>query len=150
MRSVTRSSSLEVKSGREEKKEIEIAIKAKSPIIAYIRKDLSIATKDIQMLMFILMPIILPTVMVFSILGSAGTEVVEDFLILWTIVIIYFPIIALMLIAGFLNVEDSGASVLASLPLNPRNKEMLQKNVKKKFREKTKFHYILFLKGFSN
>ena len=121
MRSVTRSSSLEVKSGREEKKEIEIAIKAKSPIIAYIRKDLSIATKDIQMLMFILMPIILPTVMVFSILGSAGTEVVEDFLILWTIVIIYFPIIALMLIAGFLNVEDSGASVLASLPLNPRD-----------------------------
>jgi len=122
MRSVTVPSSLEIKSGREEGKEKpEVVVEVRSPIVSYIRKDLSIATKDIQMLMFILMPIVLPTIMVVTIMGTAGSEIVDSFLILWVIVAIYFPIIALMLIAGFLNVEDSGASILASLPLNPRD-----------------------------
>jgi membrane protease YdiL (CAAX protease family)/predicted permease len=122
MRTVTMSSSLEIKSGRESKiKRLDVVIEPRSPIMAYIRKDLSVATKDIQMLMFILMPIILPTIMVVTIMGTAGNEIGGEFLILWTIVTIYFPIIALMLIAGFLNVEDSGASILASLPLNPRD-----------------------------
>jgi membrane protease YdiL (CAAX protease family)/predicted permease len=123
MRSVTSSSSLEIKSGREEREgELEVVVETKSPIIAYIRKDLSIATKDIQMLMFILMPIVLPTILVVTMMATAGSVIVgSDFLILWIIVSIYFPMVALMLIAGFLNVEDSGASILASLPLNPRD-----------------------------
>ena len=122
MRSVTMPSSLEIKSGREEGEEsLEVIVEIRSPIIAYIRKDLSIATKDIQMLMFILMPIILPTIMVVTMMGATGSEIGGDFLILWVIVSVYFPIVALMLIAGFLNVEDSGATILASLPLNPRD-----------------------------
>ena len=122
MRTVTVSSSLEIKSGKESEIERQdIVIKTRSPIIAYIRKDLSTATKDIQMLMFILMPIILPTIIVITMMGSIGNNIGYEFLILWTIVTVYFPVIALMLIAGFLNVEDSGASILASLPLNPRD-----------------------------
>jgi membrane protease YdiL (CAAX protease family)/predicted permease len=123
MRSVTMPTSLEIKSGRGKSEEKpDVVLEVRSPIIAYIRKDLSIATKDIQMLMFILMPIVLPTIMVVTMMATAGSVIVgADFLILWVIVSIYFPIIALMLIAGFLNVEDSGASILASLPLNPRD-----------------------------
>jgi membrane protease YdiL (CAAX protease family)/predicted permease len=122
MRTVTMSSTLEIKSGRtSEVERLDVVIETRSPILAYIRKDLSVATKDIQMLMFILMPIILPTIMVVTIMGTAGAEIGGEFLVLWTIVTIYFPVIALMLIAGFLNVEDSGASILASLPLNPRD-----------------------------
>jgi len=125
MRSVTSSSSIEKKSGRKVEEKIEVKIEKRSPIMAYIRKDLSMATKDIQMLMFIFMPIVLPFIMVLTITGVASSEglvaMAQDFLILWSIIVIYFPIIAIMLVSGLLNVEDSGASILASLPLNPRD-----------------------------
>ncbi|MHA1375916.1 MAG: CPBP family glutamic-type intramembrane protease [Promethearchaeota archaeon] len=125
MRSVTSSSSIEIKSGRKVDEEIVVKVEKRTPIKAYIRKDLSMATKDIQMLMFILMPIVLPLIMVLTITGVASSdgtsEIAGDFMIIWSIIVIYFPIIAIMLVSGFLNVEDSGASVLASLPLNPRD-----------------------------
>ncbi|MHA1669812.1 MAG: CPBP family glutamic-type intramembrane protease [Promethearchaeota archaeon] len=125
MRSVTSSSSIEIKSGRKVDEEIEVKVKNRTPVKAYIRKDLSIATKDIQMLMFIFMPIALPLIMILTITGVASADgigkIAEDFMILWTIIVVYFPIIAIMLVSGFLNVEDSGASILASLPLNPRD-----------------------------
>lgn len=125
MRSVTSSSSIEIKSGRKVDEEIEVKVEKRTPIKAYIRKDLSMATKDIQMLMFIFMPIVLPLIMVLTITGVASSEGIAemavDIMIFWSIIVIYFPIIAIMLVSGLLNVEDSGASILASLPLNPRD-----------------------------
>lgn len=126
MRSVTASSTLEIKSGKKVDEVIEVKVEKRSPIRAYIRKDLTTATKDIQMLMFIFMPIVLPLIMVLTITGVASAdggmvEIAEDMMIFWSIIVIYFPIIAIMLVSGFLNVEDSGASIVASLPINPRD-----------------------------
>ena len=125
MRSVTSSSSIEIKSGRKVAEEIEVKIEKRTITSAYIRKDLSMATRDIQMLMFIFMPIVLPLIMVLTITGAGASEGITktavDLMFFWSIIVIYFPIIAIMLVSGLLNVEDSGASILASLPLNPRD-----------------------------
>jgi membrane protease YdiL (CAAX protease family) len=40
---------------------------------------------------------------------------------MWSFLMLYQPIIALMIITGFLNMEDSGSSIKASLPINPRD-----------------------------
>ena len=104
------------------KKVTKTEIIIRKPIIAYFRKDLSTATRDFQTLMFLIMPLILPFVYVFSLLVSTGGDLfIEGIDILWMILIFYQPIISLMITTGFLNLEDSGASILASLPLHPRD-----------------------------
>jgi len=104
------------------KKDVKTEIIVRNPIKAYIRKDLSTATRDFQTLMFLIMPLILPFVYVISLLVSTrGDLFLVGIDVLWMILIFYQPIISLMITTGFLNVEDSGASVLASLPLHPRD-----------------------------
>jgi membrane protease YdiL (CAAX protease family) len=125
MRVVTASGSLEIKSGKRIAEEISVDVKINNPVKAYILKDLSTASRDIQTIMFLIIPFILPLVYAFilpqiGVYGSFGTLNIEG-LILWGILMIYQPIIALMITTGFLNLEDTGSSTLASLPLNPRD-----------------------------
>ncbi|MFW9952024.1 MAG: hypothetical protein ACFFKA_18040, partial [Candidatus Thorarchaeota archaeon] len=127
MKSITSSTSIEVKQHMEKKLDLSkvesIKVEKISPIKAYIKKDLSMATRDIQMFMFLLMPIIMPLLIVF-IFAAIPSEEFGDILIYliitWTLLMFYQPLISLMIISGFLNVEDTGASITASLPLNPR------------------------------
>ncbi|MHA1192808.1 MAG: CPBP family glutamic-type intramembrane protease [Promethearchaeota archaeon] len=125
MRLVTSSAAMDSKQilkKRTSKKVTKTEIIVHKPIVAYIRKDLSTATRDFQTLMFLIMPLILPFVYVFSLLFSSGGDLfIVGIDILWMILIFYQPIISLMITTGFLNIEDSGASVLASLPLHPRD-----------------------------
>jgi membrane protease YdiL (CAAX protease family) len=125
MRLVTSSAAMDSKliSRKESsKKDSTAEIIVHKPIIAYIRKDLSTAVRDFQTLMFLIMPLILPFVYVFSLAFSTGGDLqLAGMDILWMILIFYQPIISLMITTGFLNLEDSGASILASLPLLPRD-----------------------------
>ncbi|MHA1669814.1 MAG: hypothetical protein ACTSV5_04455 [Promethearchaeota archaeon] len=125
MRAVTSSAAMESKrifKKSKSKKDAKTKITVRSPLIAYIRKDLSTATRDFQTLMFLITPLILPFVYVFSLLVSTGGNLfLVGVDILWMILIFYQPIISLMITTGFLNLEDSGASILASLPIHPRD-----------------------------
>ena len=125
MRLVTSSAAMDSKQllkKSKAKKVTKTEIIIRSPIQAYIRKDLSTATRDFQTLMFLIMPLILPFVYVISLLFSTGGDLfIVGIDILWMILIFYQPIISLMITTGFLNLEDSGASILASLPLHPRD-----------------------------
>ena len=129
MRFITSSASLEMKQSKEKRSEVltetemVISIKKVSPIKAYLKKDLSTATRDIQMFMFLLMPLIMPllVVFVFAFIPSGEFGGIQFQLIAtWSFLMFYQPMISLMIISGFLNVEDTGASITASLPLNPR------------------------------
>ncbi|MFX1344510.1 MAG: CPBP family intramembrane glutamic endopeptidase [Promethearchaeota archaeon] len=105
------------------KKDLLFEIKPTSTIRAYIRKDLISSTRDMQSFMFIFFPIFYPLILVFSMQGPIINEVstIEGILILWSAVVGIYLFIPPMLIAGFLNLEESGASIKASLPLIPRD-----------------------------
>lgn len=104
-------------------KPIEIEIKPMSPVKSYIRKDLISSTRDYQSLIFILMPLLYPIIMIIS-MQSPITRAVSSTLsimILWAIIMMVSQFIPLVLIGGLLNLEESGSSTLASLPLLPRD-----------------------------
>jgi len=127
MQIVTSSAALEAKkrttSKKESEKEIEVLITTRSPIKAYIHKDLSTTTRDIQTFMFVIMPFILPFMTLIPLLMSSsgmGASYYEDYIVIWSLLTLYQPMISMMLTSGFLNMEDTGAAILSSLPINPR------------------------------
>ncbi len=103
--------------------EIQVEIKTKSPLKSYIQKDLISASRDFQTLIFLIMPIIIPLIMIFSIVGPFGSDLSSPtgIMITWSIVLIFSIIVPAMLISGLLNMEESGATTLASLPVIPRD-----------------------------
>jgi len=124
---VTSSAALETKqkitSKKTTEKEIEVLIKTRPPIKAYIHKDLSTTTRDIQTFMFVIMPFILPFMILIITMSSSGlgASYYEDYIVIWSLLTLYQPMISMMLTSGFLNMEDSGAAILSSLPINPRD-----------------------------
>ena len=117
--------STEIKMKKEEKKkkEVHFEVIANSPIKAYLRKDLVSSTRDIQSFMFIFFPIFYPLIMILSMIAvfNEFTITPEAILIVWSVILLIYMFIPIMLIVGFLNLEESGSSTLASLPLVPRD-----------------------------
>ena len=103
--------------------EIQVEIKKKSPLKSYIRKDLIIASRDFQTLMFLIMPILIPFIMIFSISSPIGEDISSPtgIMIAWSMALTFCIIIPSLLISGLLNMEESGASTIASLPVIPRD-----------------------------
>jgi membrane protease YdiL (CAAX protease family) len=127
MRTVTISSSIEEKSEKKKKKieDIIVELETRTSIQAYRKKDLSSASRDMQTLMFLIMPIIIPLVysiiLVFTIGTAVGSFDQSDILIFWSVLMFFQPMISVMTTTGFLNMEDGGASILAGLPILPRD-----------------------------
>jgi predicted permease len=115
--------STEIKTEKVEKRETEFEINPISPIKAYLRKDIVSSTRDIQSFMFIFFPIFYPLIMILSMSGLFFELVfsIESILFMWSIILMVYMFIPIMLIVGFLNLEESGSSTLASLPLVPRD-----------------------------
>ncbi|MHA1486865.1 MAG: hypothetical protein ACTSSC_06805, partial [Promethearchaeota archaeon] len=114
------------KTKKDAKKKIKptlIEVKSTSPLMSYIRKDLISSTRDYQSLIFVLMPLVYPVILIFSMQSVITGEISSLFgnMILWAIIIIVSQFIPLMLVGGLLNMEESGSSTLASLPLLPRD-----------------------------
>ena len=115
--------SSEIKTERVEEREIRFEVISASPIKAYLRKDLVSSTRDIQSFMFIFFPIFYPLIMIFSMIGLFNelTFSIEVILFVWSILLIFYLIIPIMLVVGFFNIEESGSSTTASLPIIPRD-----------------------------
>ncbi len=121
LRTVTSS---EIRTAKRKKKkevpeEIKVEIEVMTPIRAYLRKDLTTATRDIQTLMYLIMPFIFPFLFAFPIILNTPESL--NFIIIWGILILITPFISLMLTSGLLGMEESGATLLASLPIIPRD-----------------------------
>ncbi len=115
--------STEVEIVEVKKKAVKVEVKPKSSVKAYILKDLVSATRDIQSFMFLFFPIFYPLIMVFSLQGLIIGEVIstESILLLWSIIVGVYLFVPPMLIIGFLNMEESGSSILASMPILSRD-----------------------------
>jgi predicted permease len=113
-----------------EQKNFEIAPTAKledveivsiTPVKSFVKKDLSMASRDLQMMMFIIMPLILPSISIVSIAITGSMNEVDlegsELMMLISMSTLYSMMGALMMIAGLLNVESTGASILSALPI---------------------------------
>jgi hypothetical protein len=96
-----------------------------TPVQAFRHKDLATASRDLQTMTFLIMPIILPFISLVPFLlatGGEGTETVADFLFtVWILLALLSILSASAILTGLLNLESTGASVLASLPIVPRD-----------------------------
>lgn len=103
---------------------VHVKVEPTTPVKAYIHKDLSMATRDIQMLMFLIMPFLLPFITGISFITSTQ-EAGVDFsltLVTWVSTFLFGAAInGFMLVSGMLNVESSGTSITAALPMIPRD-----------------------------
>ncbi|MFX1418736.1 MAG: hypothetical protein ACFE9N_07440, partial [Promethearchaeota archaeon] len=100
-----------------------LKVKTKSPIWAYIRKDLIISTRNLKHFLSVVMPVVIGFIFTFTYNVTIIPEIIppEIYLILNLFVTIAFNIvIAGMIVYGLLNIEESGAAILGALPLKPR------------------------------
>ena len=81
---------------------------------AFFKKDAQNITRDIQSLMFVLMPVILPSLAYIVLASSVETM---DFAGLYIVSILYMFLGAFMMVMGTIGIENTGASILASLPI---------------------------------
>jgi len=102
----------------------EIKIKKHSQVGAFLLKDLSIATHDLKIFMTMIMPIILSCVFSFSFnfyIISGPVYLERDIAFNWIGLMIFMPIITTMLVYGIMDIDLSGESILASLPIDRRS-----------------------------
>jgi len=125
LKSATSAEPKEIKTGKLfiVPEEIQVEIKTKSPLKSYIQKDLITASRDFQTLIFLIMPILIPLIMITSFYGAIGSDASSPtgIMITLSIILIFCIIVPVMLISGLLNMEESGATTLASLPVIPRD-----------------------------
>ena len=110
---------------KNKKKQILIKIETHSPKSAFLRKDLSAATHDVKVFISLIMPIILSCIFTFS-FNSANINtpiIIERDIIVYSLgLLIFCPIISSMLVYGITSIDISGETVLAALPIHPRNR----------------------------
>ncbi len=100
-----------------------IKISTKTPLKAFIFKDLLSSTRDLESFMNIIIPFIISLVYTLSYFANANLEEAPNllFYVLYLFVILGFnPIISSILIIGLTNIEESGTTILSSLPIKPR------------------------------
>ncbi len=106
-----------------EKLKNSIRIKVHSKVWAYIRKDLIIATRDLKFFLTIVMPIVIGFIFTFTynLTNIGGINPFKiDFIFNIIVIVGLNLVISGMIVNGILAVEESGASILSSLPLVPR------------------------------
>jgi hypothetical protein len=108
-----------------QKEEIQIKVKSRTPVGAFLIKDLSVASHDIKVFLSLIMPIILSCIFTFSFnIGLVSSPIIfeRDVLIYGLSILLFCPIISSMLVYGISYIDLSGEAVLASLPINPRDR----------------------------
>ncbi|MFX1500400.1 MAG: hypothetical protein ACFFDH_05480 [Promethearchaeota archaeon] len=105
--------------------ESQVKIKTRSPTIAYLRKDLSIALRDLKTFSAMITPVLFSCIFTFFFSVNRIDEKVmieRDYFLNFVCLLIILPIISIMIVNGIFNIETSGESILASLPVNHRQR----------------------------
>ncbi|NPD88239.1 MAG: hypothetical protein HGN29_05930 [Asgard group archaeon] len=92
-----------------------------SPVKAFIRRDLSLITREMQLIIFMIMPLMIP------IFGAIGTIDADYFgtggiSIGFIIIMFYVALTTVMLIMGLTYVDAGGETITSSLPIIERDK----------------------------
>ncbi|MBY9001312.1 MAG: hypothetical protein KGD64_10380 [Candidatus Heimdallarchaeota archaeon] len=117
-------SSTELKKYDKVKKEVfvtDIKISRTGPTLAFLKRDFAIITREMSSIMIIIMPFMIPIYMLLIptdtqfFIGSAGLSEVM------IIALFYVTMVSIMLVIGLTNIEASGSTITASLPISVRD-----------------------------
>ncbi len=120
LRSIT-STDIQLREDDVRKTELDdIVIKKSSPVGAFFKRDLAIITREMQGIMYLIMPVMIPiygAIVPFehSPIGNYGMSM--SFLIL----LFYIVMTTYMLIVGLTNIEAGGETITASMPIAVRD-----------------------------
>ena len=101
-----------------------VKIKITSPIVAYLRKDLIIISRDLKAFTSLIMPIIISFVFTFtySFINIGGISLLDREIILnWLFFVGFNIIISGIIVTGILNIEEANEIIRTSLPIIPRD-----------------------------
>ncbi|MFX0004915.1 MAG: type II CAAX prenyl endopeptidase Rce1 family protein, partial [Candidatus Hermodarchaeota archaeon] len=110
---------------KKKKEKIKVKIRTFTPVVAFLRKDLSIITHDVKVFLSLIMPIILSCIFTFSFnIGNIDGPIfmVRDSVTYFLGILIFSPIISGMIVYGLSNIDISGETILAALPINHRDR----------------------------
>ncbi len=107
--------------GREEISDItQLNVEINTPINAFIKRDLTAISRDLQLMMFVVMAFILPAfglIVNSSAASSAEIPIEELFFPTYLIISLYSMITSLMVFGGLTQIEDDGNAIGMSLPI---------------------------------
>ncbi len=99
-----------------------IKISSKKPLKAFVYKDLLSSSRNLESFMNLIMPFVITIVYTFSYFANAsiGEGPIIIFYVIYIFVVLGFnPLISSILIVGLTNIEESGSTILSSLPIKP-------------------------------
>lgn len=105
----------------------QVKIKTNSPIRAFLRKDLIIASRSIQEFMSIIAPILFSFVFVFfyNLSYAGGQALFSGTMVFNSILILGFsPFISSLMITNLLDSDISGRTIMSTLPIIPRDQAL--------------------------
>ncbi len=107
--------------GREEITDInQLNVEVTTPINAFIKRDVTAISRDLQLMMFVVMAFILPAfgLIINSSTANSGDILVEEiFFATYSFISLYSMITALMVFSGLTQIEDDGNAIGISLPI---------------------------------
>jgi predicted permease len=117
-----------------------LEIRVITPIKSYLKKDLVTASRDFQTFMFLIMPLMIPIIMTFSFIFALENSTGDGiyYLIVSLTILLNSVYISAMLVSGLLTMEETGATIMASLPVIPRE------------RAKSKLYLLFFIQTLSH
>ncbi|MFX1494053.1 MAG: hypothetical protein ACFFBZ_07205 [Promethearchaeota archaeon] len=101
-----------------------LKIRISSVIKAFIRKDLLMVSRNLQMFMSVIMPIIMSFVFMifFNISFIRGEDLLSgDLYYNWIILLGLSPVLSAMIVYNLLNMEASGKTIMGTLPIRVRD-----------------------------
>jgi len=101
-----------------------VKIKTSSPIIAYLRKDLIIISRDLKAFTSLIMPVFVFFVFTFSysFMNIGGLSLLDrDIIFNWLFLVGFNLIISGIIVSGILKIEDANETMRASLPIISRD-----------------------------
>ena len=120
LRNITTIDHKEFIEARKEEKEGFFEVKTSTPMKVFLKRDLTLISREMQVLILFVMPLMIP--IVFAIGGFGGDYVgvkglTEGFLFM----MFYASLMTIMLIMGLTNIESGGETITSSLPIIVRD-----------------------------
>lgn len=91
------------------------------PMNAFFNRDKKMASRDVQVIMMIVMPILLPFITYASMMFGADEMGSEFDIIVMMTNLSYWMMSSMIIIYTLLNIESSGSTITQALPINPRD-----------------------------
>ncbi len=94
------------------------------PMNAFFNRDKKMATRDVQVIMMIVMPILLPFIGYASMMFAADEMGNEFDMVVIIMNLSYWMMSGALIVMTLLTIENSGSTITQALPINPRDQAM--------------------------